>query len=271
MRWLLSKFNMKPNAYYNHKKRRKDAYYENKENIKSTIEDIFHEYAGRPGYRMMRIFLSRKSIILSNPTVHKYMRELGLRSIVIPKKPRYKKGDSYKKIENLLNQNFTVDAPNKIWCTDFTYMWKEDGAKRYNCTIIDLYDRSPVATLNSNRINSELAIETLKSALAKNTINHGIILHSDQGSQFTSRDFTEFCSLQKITQSMSRAGFPYDNAPMESFYGTFKSDFVSHHSFETDEDLNEATYDYIFVYYNHVRPHSSNGYLTPFEKRFSNR
>ena len=86
---------------------------------------------------------------------------------------------------------------------------------------------------------------------------------------FTSRDFTEFCSLQNITQSMSKAGCPYDNAPMESFYGTFKADFINHHSFESDEALNEATYNYIWVYYNHVRPHSSNGYLTPFEKRFS--
>lgn len=86
---------------------------------------------------------------------------------------------------------------------------------------------------------------------------------------FTSTDFTEFCSLQNITQSMSKAGCPYDNAPMESFYGTFKADFANHHSFENDESLNEATYDYIFVYYNHIRPHSANGYLTPFEKRFS--
>ena len=168
-----------------------------------------------------------------------------------------------------MKQNFTVDAPNKVWCTDFTYMWLEDGAKRYNCTIIDLFDRSPVATLNSNRINAELAIETLKIALNHNKIKDGFILHSDQGTQFTSRDFTEFCSLQNITQSMSKAGCPYDNAPMESFYGTFKADFINHHSFESDKALNEATYNYIWVYYNHVRPHSSNGYLTPFEKRFS--
>lgn len=128
-----------------------------------------------------------------------------------------------------------------------------------------------MATLNSNRINAELAIETLTYALNHNTVKKGLILHSDQGSQFTSRAFTEFCSLQNITQSMSKAGCPYDNAPMESFYATFKADFANHHSFETDEALNEATYDYIFVYYNHVRPHSSNGYLTPFEKRFSYR
>lgn len=197
------------------------------------------------------------------------MKELGLCSIVVRKKPRYKKGDCYKKFDNHVNQNFMVDAPNKVWCTDFTYMWLEDGAKRYNCTILDLYDRSPVASLNSNRMNAELAIETLKAALSYNIIKDGLILHSDQGTQYTSRDFTEFCSAQNIKQSMSKAGCPYDNAPMESFYGTFKADFLNHHSFNNDVALNEATYDYIFVYYHHVRPHSTNGYLTPFEKRFS--
>ena len=106
---------------------------------------------------MMKIFLSRKHINLSNPTVHKYMKELGLCSIVVRQKSRYKKGDCYKKFDNLVKQNFSIDAPNKVWCTDFTYMWLEDGAKRYNYTIIDLFDRSPVATLNSNRINAELS------------------------------------------------------------------------------------------------------------------
>lgn len=71
---------------------------------------------------MMTVFISRKDNNLSNPTVHKYIKELGLRSIVLRKKPRYKKGDCYKKFDNLVKQNFTVDAPNKVWCTDFTYM-----------------------------------------------------------------------------------------------------------------------------------------------------
>ncbi len=93
MCWLLGKFNIKPNAYYNYKKHRKADYYAQKNKIKDNIEDLYHEYAGRPGYRMMRIFLLRKNINISNPTVYKYMKELGLRSIVVRKKPRYKKGD----------------------------------------------------------------------------------------------------------------------------------------------------------------------------------
>ena len=107
-------------------------------------------------------------------------------------------------------------------------------------------------------------------ALDRNPVKGKIILHSDHGSQYTSRAFTEFCEGKRIQQSMSKAGCPYDNSPMESFYGTFKSEFIQQNRFETDQELNESTLDYVYGYYNHIRPHSSNGYMTPFEKRYSN-
>ena len=175
---------------------------------------------------MMVIFLRRRGISLSRTTVLKYMRKLKLRSVVIPQKPRYRKGDCYKKFNILLKQNFTAIRPNEKWCTDFTYFNLSDGAKRYNCSIIDLYDKSVLATLNSKRIDAELAIQTLQIALDRNPVKGKIILHSDQGSQYTSRAFTEFCEEKGIQQSMSKAGCPYDNSPMESFYGTFKSEFI---------------------------------------------
>lgn len=116
-------------------------------------------------------------------------------------------------------------------------------------------------------MDAQLAIDTLKMALSHNKVGNDLILHSDQGAQYTSFAFTKFCEKNKITQSMSRAGCPYDNSCMESFYGTFKSEFVWKHQFDTDESLNWQTQDYVYGYYNHIRPHSSNGYLTPFEKR----
>ena len=258
---------MSPNSYYNYKKNRKKEYTETKEKYKKTILDIYHEYEGNPGHRMIQVFLARRDINLSKTTVLKYMKELKIRSVVLRKKPRYHKGECYKKFDNLLKQNFNVTEKNKVWCTDFTYLYLADGAKRYNCSILDLYDKSIVATLNSNRIDTKLAIDTLQLALSRNTIVSDIILHSDQGSQYTSMAFTEYCSKNKITQSMSKAGCPYDNSCMESFYGTFKGEFIWKHQFETDEILNQQTIDYVYGYYNHIRPHSSNGYLTPFEKR----
>lgn len=256
-----------PNAYYNYKKDRKADYRAQKKKIQNKMLDIYHEYSGNPGYRMMRVYLSRVKIPLSNVTVLKYMQELKIKSTVTPKRPSYKKGDCYKKFDNHLNREFHAKKPNEKWCTDFTYLYMEDGRKRYNCSIIDLFDKSVVASLNSNHIDARLAIDTLEAALIKNRYPKNVLLHSDQGSQYTSQAFTQYCSQNHIKQSMSRAGCPYDNSPMESFYGTFKAEFINKHRFSTDKELNEATMDYVYVYYNHIRPHSSNGYLTPFEKR----
>ena len=197
--------------------------------------------------------------------------ELGLRSVVRPKKPGYEHGNPHKVFDNKLKQNFTADEINRKWCTDFTYLFLANHEVRYNCTIIDLHDRSVIASITDRNITSDLAIRTLRKALeSQPTIKDGLILHSDQGSQYTSKAFTEFCKSVNVTQSMSKAGCPYDNSPMESFYGTFKSEFIRQNRFETDQELNESTLDYVYGYYNHIRPHSSNGYMTPFEKRYSN-
>ena len=96
---------------------------------------------------------------------------------------------------------------------------------RYNCSILDLYDRSIVATLNSDYINTELAKATLEKALMEEKPEKGLILHSDQGCQFTSWGFINYCESRGICQSMSKAGCPYDNAPMERFYNTLKEYF----------------------------------------------
>ena len=164
----------------------------------------------------MKVYLERKGIKLSNLTVHKYMnKELKLSSIVRRKKPNYRKGKPHKIFDNLIKQEFGADSRNKKWCTDFTYLFLTDGSKRYNCTILDLYDRSVIASITDKNITADLAIRTLKKALeSQPKIKEKLILHSDQGSQYTSKDFVEFCESVGVTQSMSKAGYPYDNAPM---------------------------------------------------------
>jgi len=114
------------------------------------------------------------------------MRELKIRSTVTPKRPAYKKGDCYKKFENHLNSDFHAEKLNEKWCTDFTYIILEDGRKRYNCSMIDLYDRFVVVTLNSSHIDAALAIQTLEVALNRNKHPKNLLLHSDQESQYTS-------------------------------------------------------------------------------------
>ena len=96
-----------------------------------------------------------------------------------------------------------------------------------------------------------------------------LILHSDQGSQFTSKAFVEFCESVHVTQSMSKAGYPYDNAPMERYFNTLKSELIYLYEYDTEETLYQAVEEFAYVEYNHVRPHSFNGYLTPYQARIT--
>ena len=182
--------------------------------------DPLPAHSGVDGYRRMRIYLQRQGIYLSAVTVHKYMnKELGLRSIVQRKPPKYHAGAQHVHFTNLLGQEFTAETINQKWLTDFTYLFLTGGDVRYNCTILDLYDRSVIASITDCRMTSELAIRTLEKALnSQRKISKELIPHSDQGSPYTSRAFTEFCAQRGITQSMSKAGCPYDNAPMERYF-----------------------------------------------------
>lgn len=214
---------------------------------------------------MMKNLLEQEGIILSATTIHKYMnKELGLKSVTRKKKYVYNKGnEAYGVFPNLLNQDFQASRRNEKWCIDFTYLFLANGSKRYNCTIIDLYDRRVVASVNGNRINTQLAKETVVKALKNVDGETGMILHSDQGSQFTSKEFIEFCAELGITQSMSRPGCPYDNAPMERYFNTLKAELINLHSYRTEQEMFSSINSYAYGWYNNKRPHSYNKNIPP--------
>ena len=178
-----------------------------KKKVLKEIEEIYHEHKGVDGYRRIKVYLERRGIYLSNLTV-----------------------SSHKVFENVLNQKFEAEKINEKWVIDFTYLYLKDGTVHYNCTILDLYDRSVVASKTAKNITSELAINTIKAAF-KNQGNaiKNLLLHSDRGSQFTSKEFTKFCEQMKIKQSMSRAGCPFDNSPMERYFNTLKTELIYLH------------------------------------------
>ena len=232
---MLRRLGIVPNAYYNFLRKRKSTYDTQKQTVLDQIQTIYHEHNGVDGYRSMKIYLERKGICRSTLTVHKYMNtELGLFSTVRRKKPDYRKGKAHKVFDNLLKQEFSASTINQKWCTDFTYLFLTDGSKRYNCSILDLHDRSIVASITDKNITADLAIRTVTKALASNPgRKRNLILHSDQGSQSTSKDFVEFCEKAGITQSISKAGYPYDNAPMERYYNTLKNEMINLHYYHT--------------------------------------
>lgn len=132
----------------------------------NTIKNIYYDNNRIIGHRGMVIFLKRKGINLSKTTVHRYMnKELNLHSVSMRKRIRYVRGQRNKVFPNLLNRNFSTEEKNRIWCTDFTYIRLGNGRIRYNCSIIDLYDRTAVSSVNSDYINTGLAIEALKTTL----------------------------------------------------------------------------------------------------------
>ncbi len=216
---------------------------------------------------MMTKLLAEEGVILSEQTVRKYMNlELGLKSVTRTKKFIHKpktKEEPYSVFENLLKQDFTAERKNQRWCMDFTYVFFGNHRKRYNCTIIDLYNRAVVASVNSNKIDANLAIAALKEAFKRTGGEVCELIHSDRGSQFTSKKFVEFCKEYGIKQSMSKPGYPYDNAPMERYYNTLKAELIKIYSYDTEEALYDGINNYAYGWYNNVRPHSFNGGKPP--------
>ena len=258
-------------VYIHFLKNRKAEYHENKERIKHEIADIYHSHNGTDGYRTVHIYLLRSGYKISCLTVHKYMNtELQLFSVARKRKPNYEYGEPHKVYENKLQRDFKADTINQKWCIDFTYLFLTDGSKRYNCTIIDLHERIVIASITDKHMTADLAKRTLQKAInSQPGLNtYRLILHSDQGSQYTSKEFTEYCESVGITQSMSNAGCPYDNAPMERYYNTLKNELINHHYYHSEKELYEAVEEFAYVHYNHIRPHSYNNYKTPFEARY---
>lgn len=152
--------------------------------MKTIIKKTYHERGGTIGYRMICDVLNRKDVSCSYGTVYRYMKEMNIQAtIMVKKRPYLSKGKKHYIFDNRVNREFNPSEPNEIWCTDFTQISLKNGKKRFNCTIIDLYDRSVVATANSKFIDTELAIDTLKKAIKANPVKNSIILHTDQGSQ----------------------------------------------------------------------------------------
>ena len=165
---------------------------------------------------------------------------------------RIKNTGSYKRIKenvrpNLIKRNFNTEKKNEIWCTDVTYLIF--GNKRaYLSTIIDLYDRRVVAYKISKFNSLQFVIETLNEAIKKECDVSGLIIHSDQGSQYTSNQYKKICLANGIQISMSRKGTPIDDSPMESWYGILKKDTLYNNYVSALEEHIQLVEDWIIFY-----------------------
>jgi transposase InsO family protein len=163
---------------------------------------------------------------------------------------------------NLLNRNFTAEDRDKIWLTDMTYVSTAEGWL-YLAAVMDLYSRRIVGWAISDSLHRQLVIDALQMAIATRQPSPGLLHHSDRGSQYASEDYQTLLTQYQMVGSMSRKGNCYDNAPMESFFGTFKTELTFHCDYATRNEARVDIFEYIEVFYNRKRRHSALGYKSP--------
>ncbi len=164
--------------------------------------------------------------------------------------------------ENKLSGEFHARSPNERWTSDITYLPTKEGWL-YLAVVMDLYSRKIIGWAMSSRMQDELVMKALHMALFKRKINASLLLHSDRGSQYASENYQKILRGYKIDCSMSRKGNCYDNAAMESFFHTLKTECTFHFNFETREEAKKTVFEYIEVFYNRQRRHSYLGYKSP--------
>jgi putative transposase len=168
---------------------------------------------------------------------------------------------------NLLNQNFVAKQPNTIWLSDISYIATDEGWL-YLAGIKDLYTQKIVGWSMDKTMTKNLVMQALEMALSRQKPVEGLILHSDRGVQYACDAYQLLLKKHGIRCSMSRSGNPYDNAPMESFFSTLKTEWVYHHQYKTRSEAKSSIFEYIERFYNPHRLNSSIGYRTPCEFEF---
>ncbi|MDE1465810.1 IS3 family transposase, partial [Spartinivicinus poritis] len=165
--------------------------------------------------------------------------------------------------DNILDRQFNVSAANKVWTTDITYVWTNQGWL-YLAIVVDLYSRQIIGWSVQDHMRTQLCLDALTMAWQRRLPAHGIIHHSDRGSQYASEEYRNQLKRYNMTQSMSRKGNCWDNSPTERVFRTLKSEWLHRFRFQTKHEARQAIWDYI-TYYNSERKHSALNYQTPME------
>jgi putative transposase len=201
--------------------------------------------------------------------VHRIMRSAGLRSQTGYGKRKWKGGGVPSVVApNHLQRQFDVLEPNRVWVTDITYIRTHEGWL-YLAVVLDLFSRQVVGWSMSSRIDAELAMNALLMAVWRRKPVEPVMVHSDQGSQYTSKDWRDFLTAHRIEPSMSRRGNCHDNAVAESFFQLIKRERIKRRTYATRDDARQDIFDYIEMFYNPKRRHGFNDRLSPaeFERR----
>lgn len=233
--------------------------------LTKMIKQIFKEGRDTYGSRRIRQKMVQKKITISRRRVIKLMREADL---VCKTKKRFKVTTDSRHNKpispNLLERQFNVHQPNNYWVGDITYVPTEEGWL-YLATVIDLYSRKIIGWSMDGNMKAELVNNALLMAIWQRKPQAGLVWHTDRGSQYASDSHRNILAQHYITQSMSRKGDCWDNAVAESFFHTLKTELTNSCKFKTREEAKHTIFEYIEVFYNRIRIHSTNNYLSPVE------
>ena len=237
--------NISSKTYYKYRNKEDTDYYDY-----LIIKEIFDDSKGTYGYRrIVEGLLQKYGVVMNGKKVLRIMKKYNLMAEYIRKaKKKHKNERIEENIKpNLLKRNFTTDAPNKVWDTDVTYLIFK-GTRAYLSTIIDLYDRHVVAYKISRHNDNKLVIDTLNEAIAKEKDVHELILHSDQGFQYTSNEYKAICESNGITISMARKGTPIDDSPIESWHSLLKKETLYNNNIISLQEYIQLVEEWILFY-----------------------
>lgn len=245
---LLKLAGLARSTFYYQQKARESA--DKYQQIKDSIREVFDRHKGRYGYRRITATLVQMGKQINHKTVQRLMNQLGLKSLVRPKRYRSYRGAMGVAAPNILARQFNAQQINQKWVTDVTE-FNVAGEKLYLSPVLDLYNGEIVAFETSRRPVFEMVGSMLQQAMTKLGPQDKPIIHSDQGWQYQMPAFKKMLKQRQIIQSMSRKGNCLDNATMESFFGTLKSEFFYLNKFSSYEELKAGLKEYIHYYNNH--------------------
>jgi len=233
--------------------------------MEQQIIHTFWEHKHRYGSRRISKTIESNGEKLSRYRASKVLRKFGLKAIqprsFVPKTTQSR--HPYAISPNLLLERGFPQMINLIWVSDITYIPLSGGQWAYLCVWMDLFSRKIIGWQLEEHMKEALIIYAFKKALNNRSIPKGLIVHSDRAGQYAGSDFRRIIKARQILQSMSRANNPYDNAFMESCFSRFKAELLQDGIFDTIEDARTEIFEYIEMYYNTVRLHSSLGYKSP--------
>ena len=236
---------------------------------RELVEDIrrvHRDTRGRYGSPRIHVELKAQGRGVSRGRIERLMRHHGIRAIMARPR-RVRTTDSRHGLPiapNLLGRNFFAAAPNRIWLADITYIETDQGWL-YLAAVMDLYSRRIVGWAMEDHLRAELPLTALRMAISAQRPGAGLIHHSDRGVQYASADYRKVMQSAGFRASMSRKADCYDNAPMESFFHTLKTELVHHRHYATRAEAKRDIFAYIEGFYNRTRRHSAIGYISPIE------